>query len=110
MSPLTFSDDGEFGVPLSGEIVPCRSLDDAIAVKAADDILSGNDLTSYPADYLERLVRVLLRYGRIRAACLVSGSVVGLLAHCLGQAMVENREDQMAGGGDGVKLVASSPR
>ncbi|BBO32281.1 hypothetical protein [Lacipirellula parvula] len=73
----------EFEVFLTGEMVACRSLEDAVAVKAADDILSGNDLTAYQAVYLERLVRVLLGYGRVRAACLLSGSFIGLLSQCL---------------------------
>lgn len=79
-------------VQLAGEVVPCRSYDDAAAIKAADRILCGKDLTPHAPDYLERVVSVLLRYGRTRAACLVSGSVIGLLSHCVGQMAIENRD------------------
>lgn len=73
----------QFHVLLSGEMVACSSREDAAAVTAADAILSGHDRSAYQSVYLERLVRLLLRYDRIRAACLLSGSVVGLLSHCL---------------------------
>ena len=91
MSPHRAQQQDGFDVQLAGEVVPCRSHDDAAAIRAANLFLCGADPTPHAADYLERLVRVLLRYGRTRAACLVSGSVIGLLSHCVGQMAVENR-------------------
>ncbi|BBO34257.1 hypothetical protein [Lacipirellula parvula] len=73
----------QFNVSLSGEMVACSCREDAAAVRVADAILSGHDRSTHQPIYLKRLVRLLLRYGRIRAACLLSGSVVGLLSHCL---------------------------
>ncbi|WP_428306502.1 hypothetical protein [Lacipirellula sp.] len=76
------SDDG-FDAALTGEVVSCESLADALAIKAANQILCGSDRAAYKPAYLESLVRVLLKYGRTRAACLLSGSVIGLLSQCL---------------------------
>jgi hypothetical protein len=60
--------DDQFDVALNGQVVKCRSLQDAVAVKAAADILSHSDPTPYKPDHLARLADVLLRYGQLRAA------------------------------------------
>jgi hypothetical protein len=58
----------EFQVSLVGELVGCDSLDDAIAIKSANDILLGDDPTSYSHEQLAPLAAVLVRYGYARAA------------------------------------------
>jgi hypothetical protein len=58
----------EFQVTLAGQLVGCQSLDDAIAIKSANDILMGDDPTSYSDEQLAPLAAVLMRYGYVRAA------------------------------------------
>lgn len=58
----------EFHVSLAGELVGCDSLEDAIAIKSANDILTGDDPTDYSEEQLAPLAAVLLRYGYVRAA------------------------------------------
>jgi hypothetical protein len=58
----------EFQVSLAGRVVGCDSLEDAIAIKSANDILMGEDPTSYSEEQLAPLAEVLIRYGYVRAA------------------------------------------
>jgi hypothetical protein len=55
----------EFEVSLAGHIVGCESLADAVAIKAANDILTGEDPTTYSSDQLRPIVAVLLRYAHV---------------------------------------------
>jgi hypothetical protein len=57
-----------FHVMLLGQTVDCAALEDAAAVKAANDILTGDDPTPYLPEHLAKLVDVLIRYGRRQAA------------------------------------------
>jgi len=57
-----------FSITLAGRVVECVSLEDAVAVKTAEDILSGQDSTPYQPATLERLAEVLVRYHRLDAA------------------------------------------
>jgi hypothetical protein len=53
-----------FPTELCGQIVECFTLEDAVAIRMADAILSGNDPTPYNAERLKRLTTALLRYGQ----------------------------------------------
>jgi hypothetical protein len=53
-----------FTVDLLGVPVNCTSLDDAVAVKTANDILTNRDPTPYRMDVVLPFVRTLGRYGR----------------------------------------------
>jgi hypothetical protein len=58
----------EFQVSLAGRIVGCATLEDAVAFKAANDILTGDDPTPYAPEQLAPIAAVLVRYGFYRAA------------------------------------------
>jgi hypothetical protein len=58
----------EFEVSLAGYMVGCESLADAVAIKAANDILTGEDPTPYSPEQLKPITAVLLRYGFCRVA------------------------------------------
>jgi len=60
--------DLEFRLKLCGHVVECATLEDAVAVKSADDILRGDDPTPYRPEQLQRLADVLVRYGHRQAA------------------------------------------
>ena len=60
--------DYEFEVELAGYMVGCANLQDAVAIKTANDILVGDDPTPYSVAQLEPIVAVLERYGFQRAA------------------------------------------
>ena len=62
-----------FEIELLGRIVECHSLDDATAIKSANDILLGNDPTPYSLAQLRPLVHVLSRYGQGWAADKLTG-------------------------------------
>ncbi|HEX6963465.1 MAG TPA: hypothetical protein VF175_16480 [Lacipirellula sp.] len=64
--------DFEFEVLLGGRLVGCATLEDAICIKAANDILVGDDPTTYSAEQLAPLVAVLNRYGFNWAAELIA--------------------------------------
>ena len=53
-----------FSVLLLGVPVNCTTLQDAVAVKAANDIFNGLDPTPYRRDLIMPFVRVLGLYGR----------------------------------------------
>ena len=53
-----------FPIELCGQIVECFTLEDAVAIRMADAILSGSDPTPYSAERLKRLTTALLRYGQ----------------------------------------------
>ena len=54
--------DGDvFLVPLNGRSVECTSIEDAIAIKTADDLLRDGDACT-PSE-LHRLAGILTRYG-----------------------------------------------
>ena len=62
-------DDAEiFLISLTGQVVRCVSLDDAVAVKTAEDILCGDDSTPYLPATLNRIADVLVRYHRLDVA------------------------------------------
>jgi hypothetical protein len=62
-------DDAEvFTILLTGQVVRCVSLEDAVAVKTAEDILCGNDSTPYLPAMLNRIADVLVRYNRLDVA------------------------------------------
>ena len=61
----------EFEVLLAGHRVGCATLEDAAAIKAANDILSGDDPTPYSQAQLRPIAAVLERYGLFRAAELI---------------------------------------
>jgi hypothetical protein len=63
----------QFQVSLAGRLIDCVSLEDAVAIKAANDILTGDDPTPYSADQLAPITNVLSRYGFHRAAELLGG-------------------------------------
>jgi hypothetical protein len=63
-SRINLAGNGErFAVQLGGHVVQCFTLDDAVSVKAANDILSRDDPTPYKPEHLERLAAVLIQYG-----------------------------------------------
>jgi hypothetical protein len=67
------ADGGGYGgqyipVPLEGFVVECESEEDAVAVRNADDILSGRDRGFQFPVVLDRLALILLKYGRQSAA------------------------------------------
>jgi hypothetical protein len=51
-------------VTLGGSVINCQTLQDAVAVKMANDILSRDDPTPYCADRIEQITSVLVRYGQ----------------------------------------------
>jgi hypothetical protein len=53
-----------FAVDLLGVPVVCATLEDAVAVKTANDIFSHADATPYRIDVILPFVKVLERYGR----------------------------------------------
>jgi hypothetical protein len=53
-----------FVANLQGELVSCDSLDDAVAVKTANDILRYRTDCDFTPRELDRLAGVLIRYGR----------------------------------------------
>ena len=53
----------EFEVSLAGRMVGCATLEDAVAIKTANDILSGDDPTPYSPEHLRPIAAVLERYG-----------------------------------------------
>jgi hypothetical protein len=53
-----------FPIELCGEFVECFTLEDAVAIRMADAILSGSDPTPYSAERLKRLTTALVRYGQ----------------------------------------------
>ena len=57
-----------FQVPLEGWIVECDSIDDAVAVKNAEQILSSRNYVGYAPAELDRLAAILVKYGRKSAA------------------------------------------
>jgi len=60
----TYHDSGDrFPIELCGHIVECLTLEDAVAIRMADAILSGGDPTPYSAERLKRLTTALVRYG-----------------------------------------------
>jgi hypothetical protein len=61
----------EFEVSLAGHLIGCATLADAVAIKTANDILCGDDPTSYSREQLRPIVAVLERYGLFRAAELI---------------------------------------
>jgi hypothetical protein len=64
MDVLQLATSGEvFEVEVLGRMIGCASLDDAAAVKSANDILLGNDPTPYSLIQLKPLAQVLTRYG-----------------------------------------------
>jgi hypothetical protein len=65
------SDEEIFSIMLNGQAVECGSLEDAVAVKTAADILHGDDPTPYLPVQLERLAAVLVRYGQRRTAAML---------------------------------------
>ena len=52
-----------FPIELCGQIVDCFTLEDAVAIRMADAILSGSDPTPYSAERLKPLTTALLRCG-----------------------------------------------
>ena len=66
MDPIDESD--VFLVALQGHLVGCITLEDAIAIKDANGILSNTDDRSCSPFKLGRLVMVLKRYGCLSAA------------------------------------------
>jgi hypothetical protein len=64
-----------FDIELLGRMIQCASLDDATAIKAAHDILVGNDPTPYSMIQLNPLAQVLGRYGQHWAADRLTNSV-----------------------------------
>jgi hypothetical protein len=52
-----------FPIELCGQVVECYTLEDAVAIRMADAILSGGDPTPYRGDRLLPLTAALLRYG-----------------------------------------------
>jgi hypothetical protein len=77
-----------FVVHLRGRSIKCTSLEDAVAIKTADDVL--RDMHGMTAEELHRLAEVLLRYdcpdeaetfmheaSRLRAAEVIAHSVGG---------------------------------
>ena len=52
-----------FPIELCGQVVECFTLEDAVAIRMADAILSGGDPTPYNADRLKPLTITLVRYG-----------------------------------------------
>jgi len=60
--------ESHYRISLCGQTIQCRSLDDAVAVKMAADILRGDDPTPYRHDQLEPIAEVLLQYGQRQAA------------------------------------------
>jgi hypothetical protein len=60
--------DDEFQVVLGGQTVGCATLEDAVAIKTANDILVGDDPTPYSEEQLAPIADVLIRYGFHRAA------------------------------------------
>jgi len=69
------SDEEIFSIMLNGQAVECGSLEDAVAVKTAADILCGADPTRYLPEQLRRLADVLLHYGQGHAAAMLITSV-----------------------------------
>jgi len=67
-SPAVGDPDFIFRLKLCGHVVECATLEDAVAVKSADDILRGDDPTPYRPEQLQRLADVLMRYGHRQAA------------------------------------------
>ncbi len=61
----------EFEVSLAGHRIGCATLEDAVAIKTANDILNGDDPTPYSPEQLQPIVAVLERYGFLRAAELI---------------------------------------
>jgi hypothetical protein len=61
--PDTPANRDQFSIELCGHIVECLTLEDAVAIRMADAILSGGDPTTYSAERLKRLTDVLVRYG-----------------------------------------------
>ena len=61
--PVNFDNGDLFSIDLCGHIVECLTLEDAVAIRMADAILSGGDPTTYSAERLKRLTDVLVRYG-----------------------------------------------
>ena len=53
-----------FTVDLLGVPVDCTTLEDAVAVKTANDIFTNADITPYRMDVILPFVRALGRYGR----------------------------------------------
>jgi hypothetical protein len=53
-----------FSVLLLGVPVNCTTLEDAVAVKTANDIFTGVDPTPYRHEIVRPFVRVLGQYGR----------------------------------------------
>jgi hypothetical protein len=61
--PATPDTRDRFPIELCGYIVDCLTLEDAVAIRMSDAILSGADSTPYDSLRLERLTTVLVRYG-----------------------------------------------
>jgi hypothetical protein len=53
-----------FVVNLQGVLVSCDSLDDAVAVKTANDVLRWQSAGDFTPRELDRFAGVLIRYGR----------------------------------------------
>lgn len=62
--PISPNDAEVFPVDLVGVPVNCATLEDAVAVKTANDIFNNADPTPYRRDVILPFVRVLGRYGR----------------------------------------------
>jgi hypothetical protein len=60
--------EGKLSVTLGGLLVQCDTADDAEAVAKAAAILGRIDRASYPPAEIQRLAKVLSRYGYARAA------------------------------------------
>jgi hypothetical protein len=57
-----------FPIELCGQIVECFTLEDAVAIRMADAIISCSDPTPYSAKRLKRLTTALVRYGHSSVA------------------------------------------
>jgi hypothetical protein len=53
-----------FPIELRGHIVDCFTLEDAVAIRMADAILSASDPTPYSAERLKRMTTALIRCGQ----------------------------------------------
>jgi hypothetical protein len=69
-----------FCVPLQGWMVECASVEDAVSVKNADAILSGQDAFDYSSAELVTLATTLKRYGRQSAADVLTAMAARLRA------------------------------
>jgi hypothetical protein len=57
-----------FPIDFLGETIACETLEDAVAVTTASDILFRDDPTPYKQERLDEIADTLSRYGREKAA------------------------------------------